>query len=75
MADSANYNYQPAYNSPAVTAGKNGKSPFDMRGYKNWYIGNFHAGPFMGKYKDASVIDAELALTGIVIIRGQHQLM
>lgn len=70
VADSANYNYQPAYNSPAVTAGKNGKSPFDMRGYKNWYIGNFHAGPFMGKYKDASVIDAELALTGIVINKG-----
>ena len=70
VADSANYNYQPAYNSPVVTAGKNGKSPFDMRGYKNWYIGNFHAGPFMGKYKDASVIDAELALTGIVINEG-----
>lgn len=70
VADSANYNYQPAYNSPAVTAGKNGKSLFDMRGYKNWYIGRFHAGPLMGKYKDVSVVDVELALTGIRINEG-----
>lgn len=70
VADSANYNYQPAYNSPAVTAGKNGKSPFDMRGYKNWYIGQFHAGPLMGKYKDESIVDVELALTGIRINEG-----
>lgn len=70
VADSANYNYQPAYNSPAVTAGKNGKSPFDMRGYKNWYIGQFHAGPLMGKYKDESIVDAELALIGIQINEG-----
>lgn len=56
--------------SSVVTAGKHGKSLFDMRGYKNWYVGNFHAGPFMGKYKDTSIADAELALTGIAINGG-----
>lgn len=70
VADSANYDYQPAHNSPAVTAGKNGKSPFDMRGYKNWYIGQFHAGPLMGKYKDESIVDVQLAMTGIRIAGG-----
>lgn len=70
VADSANYDYQPAHDSPVVTAGRNGKSPFDMRGYKNWYIGNFHAGPLMGIYRDASVMDSELSLTGIVINEG-----
>lgn len=71
VADSINYNYQPAHNSEVVTAGKYGKAPFDLRGYKNWYIGNFHAGPLMGKYKDLTVVDMELALTGVVINGGE----
>lgn len=70
VADSANYDYQPAYNSRAVTAGKNSLVPFDMRGYKNWYIGNFHSGPYMGKYKDESVADVELTLVGMRIGEG-----
>lgn len=70
VADSGNYDYQPAYNSSVVTAGRNGKSLFDYRGYKNWYIGNFHAGPFMGKYKDLSVVDTELSLRSVSINAG-----
>lgn len=70
VADSANYDYQPAYNSRVVTAGKNAKVAFDMRGYKNWYVGNFHVGPLMGKYKDTSVVDSRLVLSKVVINGG-----
>lgn len=73
VADSANYDYQIAHNAPAATAGRAGKSSFDMRGYKNWYVGNFHAGPFMGKYKDPEVADSGLALSGILIEDGAMQ--
>lgn len=55
VADSANNNFQPAHNSPLVTAGENFKAPFDMRGYKKWYNSYFHAGPFQGIYKDTSL--------------------
>ncbi|MDO4163879.1 MAG: leucine-rich repeat protein [Bacteroides sp.] len=70
VADSENYEYQPAYNAPSVTAGENGLSPFDMRGYKNWYSSTFHAGPYMGKYKDTSVDDSSLKLEAITINSG-----
>lgn len=70
VADSENYDYQPAYNAPSVDAGKNGLAPFDMRGYKNWYISHFHAGPFMGKYKDESLYDVSLAMKTISINEG-----
>lgn len=51
IADSANSNYQPNFNSPLIFAGQNGLSPFDFRGYKNWFDNIYHAGPFMGIYK------------------------
>lgn len=67
VADSANYNYQIAHNSRAVTAGRAGKSPFDMRGYKNWFTKVFHSGPYMGKYKDLSIIDVGVVLSSFAI--------
>lgn len=67
VADSANYNYQPAYNSMLVDAGRTGKSTFDYRGYKNWYDGIFHAGPFMGKYKDSGLAPVILVLDSIAL--------
>lgn len=70
VADSINYNYQPNYNSKVVTSGLNGISAFDARGYKNWYIGNFHSGPYMGIYKDTTIQDDDLSLSNIVINNG-----
>lgn len=75
VADSANGNFQPAHDSLLVTAGKRGKSPFDMRGYKNWFMSNFHAGAFMGIYKDASIVDKGISLQGITINDGAADTM
>ena len=62
VADSANSNYQTAHNSPLVTSGEAGMSPFDMRGYKNWYKTLCHCGPFMGKYKDIALKDKSISV-------------
>lgn len=70
VADSANYNYQPNYNSPLVSAGKSILCTHDMRGYKRWYNTVCHAGPYMGIYKDTGVTDITLQFTGITINDG-----
>lgn len=70
IADSGNNNFQPASNSLLVTAGKVGRSTYDMRGYKNWYNSNFWAGPLMGIVKDTSVADESLVLAGIQLNDG-----
>lgn len=70
VADAANDNYQPAHNSPAATAGREGKVLYDMRGYKNWYANIHHAGPLMGIYKNDDVIDAGIALDGVTLADG-----
>ena len=62
VADSANSDYQIAHNSPLATSGEAGMSPFDMRGYKNWYKTICHCGPFMGKYKDGSIVDENITM-------------
>jgi hypothetical protein len=63
VADSANYNYQPNYNSMLVSAGNNSLIEYDMRGYKRWYNQIHHCGPFMGIYKDESLPDESIPLT------------
>lgn len=65
VADTANYNYQPNFNSLLVSAGKSGMCAYDMRGYKRWYNNVRHCGPLMGVYKDLSVPDTLVMLTGI----------
>ena len=70
VADSANDNYQPNYDSLLVSAGAVGRSAYDMRGYKNWYKSVYRAGPYMGIYKDTSVADLDIRLDGIVINSG-----
>lgn len=70
VADSANDNYQPNYNSSLVTSGKAGRAKYDIRGYKNWYGSKFRTGPYLGIYKDTSIADTELQLTGISINNG-----
>lgn len=63
VADSANYDYQPNYNSMLVSAGNNALSDYDMRGYKRWYNLVHHSGPLMGIYKDTSIPDESVPLT------------
>lgn len=63
VADSANYDYQPNYNSMLVSAGNNALSDYDMRGYKRWYNLVHHSGPLMGIYKDTSISDESVPLT------------
>ena len=70
VADSANYNYQPAYNSRLVSAGQNALTPFDMRGYKRWYNKVNHCGPLMGVYKDVTLPDTTIQLLSISINDG-----
>lgn len=65
VADSENDNYQPAHNSPVVTAGGSSLSGFDLRGYKPWFISHFHAGPYMGKYKDLTLDDSPVMLVSM----------
>ena len=70
VADSANDNYQPNYNSSLVGSGKAGRSKYDIRGYKNWYKSKMRTGPYLGIYKDTSIVDTEIELTGISINNG-----
>lgn len=63
VADSANYDYQPNYNSMLVSAGNNALSDYDMRGYKRWYSKIHYSGPLMGIYKDTSLPDESIPLT------------
>ena len=70
VADSINYNYQPAYNSQVVTAGKNRLTSFDMRGYKMWYNTVNHCGPFLGKYKNVSLKDNSISVVPSEILLG-----
>lgn len=69
VADSINYNYQPAHNAISVTAGKS-SNPFDFRGYRNWFANVNYAGPFMGQYKDAGIADENVVLRGFTLAGG-----
>lgn len=75
VADSANYDYQPNYNSLLVSAGNNALTGYDMRGYKRWYSNVHHSGPLMGIYKDTSIPDESTPLTldGIVLSGGNDK--
>ena len=70
VADSANYDYQPNYNSLLVSAGNSNLTEYDMRGYKRWYSKIYHCGPLMGIYKDESLPDASIQLLSILINNG-----
>ena len=67
VADSADYNYQPASDSVMTTSGKNSLSAYDMRGYKNWFNTIHFSGPFLGKYK-ADIEDTEILLNSISLL-------
>ena len=70
VGDSANYNYQPNYNSMLVSAGNNALTECDMRGYKRWFNKVYHSGALMGIYKDANLPDASVQLLSVVINNG-----
>lgn len=76
VADSANYDYQPNYNSMLVSAGNNALSNYDMRGYKRWYNQVRYCGPLMGIYKDTSIPDESVPLTldSIALTAGQNMI-
>lgn len=70
VGDSANNNYQPNYNSPLIKSGMAGRTKYDIRGYRNWYKTINRTGPFLGIYKDTTVEDVTVQLTGIAINSG-----
>ena len=70
VGDSANYNYQPNYNSMLVSAGNNALTEWDMRGYKRWFNRVYHSGALMGIYKDESLPDASIQLLSVLINNG-----
>lgn len=70
VADSANYDYQPNYNSLLVSAGNSNLTEYDMRGYKRWYSKIYHCGPLMGIYKDESLPDASVQLLSVLLNGG-----
>ena len=43
-----------------------------MRGYKNWFTKVYHAGPFMGKYKDLSIADVGIIFNNLTLAEGQQ---
>lgn len=65
VADTANYNYQPSFDSMLVSAGVNSLTDYDMRGYRRWYNNVRHCGPLMGIYKSPDISDAGVLLEGI----------
>lgn len=77
IADSANYNYQPNYNSLLVSAGANSLTDYDMRGYKRWFVNIKHSGPLMGIFKDTSIPDESipLALNSIALTAGNDKIV
>ena len=66
VADSANYDYQPNYDSQLISAGKSVLTGYDMRGYKRWYKTIQHCGPLMGIYK-ADLEEITLVLSSITL--------
>lgn len=74
IADYINGDFRIAYNSPLVNMGMGRSFVSDMRGYVNWYSsGIFPVGPFMGKYKDNSLVVIPLVLKSMDINQGDSQ--
>lgn len=70
FGDSERLDYRIAATSPLVEGGCGDSFLFDFNGYKNWYNKVFPIGPFLGKYRNPYVIDADFALASIVINGG-----
>ena len=70
FGDSEHLDYRIAATSPVVEGGCGDSFKFDFNGYKNWYTKVFPIGPYLGKYRDPSVIDADFALGYILINNG-----
>jgi len=70
FGDSEHLDYRIAATSPVVEGGCGDSFKFDFNGYKNWYTKVFPIGPYLGKYRDPNVIDADFALGYILINNG-----
>ena len=75
IADSADYDYQPNYNSLLVSAGKGNLSGYDMRGYKRWFAKVCHCGPLMGIYKDGTLADVSVELLSVLVNNGSPSVL
>lgn len=62
IADRNNSNFMLASSSPLVQGGTGTYFNFDFRGYHNWYERSCPIGPFMGAYKDFSLIVLPLSI-------------
>lgn len=74
IADYSKGDFRIAYDSPLINQGLGTSFVSDYRGYINWYNdGTSPIGPFMGKYRDSSIVEIPLVITKLTINNGEEQ--